>query len=357
ISASDFDFSDAGALMPRVAELSMILREITNASALKERIERHARRETLLRVFQLLLLSVGGTFVSGVIMAGLLWRNMRRSMRAQAELQRHRAELEKTVVARTRELQEALEVERRAKEVYRSFIVTVSHQFRTPVSIIHMIAQRQLRGEETLSNEALQRKFSRILDAAKRLERLLRGFLASASVEGKDISLSRRIVDLNVIAEIAAEQTRQAHPGRILEIGLSETPLRTDGDPVLLEQVVLNLLSNAMKYSDAPAPVRLDTWRDGDRIFCRVKDCGLGIPEAAQDAVFDRFYRAPNVHRLPGVGVGLSLVRDIVSLHGGTVTFTSRMGEGSEFVVAVPAAGEQANESGAHTGNHSLCRG
>lgn len=356
-SAEDFDSADADALMPRVAELSSVLREITNASALKERIDRHARRQTLLRVMQLLLFAVGGTFVTGVIMAGLLWRNMRRAMRAQAELQRHRGELERTVVARTRELREALEVERRAKEVYRSFIVTVSHQFRTPVSIIHMIAQRQLRGDEAALSETLRRKFSRILDAAERLERLLSSFLASASVEGKDITLSRRIVDFNEIVRIAADQTRQANPGRLLELGLATQRLETDGDPVLLEQVVLNLLSNAMKYSDAPSPVRLDTWRDGGRIFCRVTDSGAGIPHAAQGAVFDRFYRAPNVHRLPGVGAGLSLVRDIVSLHGGEVTFTSHMGKGSEFIVAVPATGEHANESGACAGDHSLRRG
>lgn len=235
--------------------------------------------------------------------------------------------------------------------------MTVSHQFRTPVSIIHMIAQRQLRGDEAALSETLRRKFSRILDAAERLERLLSSFLASASVEGKDITLSRRIVDFNEIVRIAADQTRQANPGRLLELGLATQRLETDGDPVLLEQVVLNLLSNAMKYSDAPSPVRLDTWRDGGRIFCRVTDSGAGIPHAAQGAVFDRFYRAPNVHRLPGVGVGLSLVRDIVSLHGGEVTFTSHMGKGSEFIVAVPATGEHANESGACAGDHSLRRG
>ncbi len=326
--------------MPEVAALSSVLRTITNATALEERLDRNTRRETVLRVMRLLLFAVGGTFLTGVVMAGQLWRNMRRSMRAQSELQSHRAALEETIVARTKELQEALEVERRAKEVYRSFIVTVSHQFRTPVSIIHMIAQRQLRSDDASLSDALRRKFRRILDAAERLERLLSSFLASASVEGKDITLSRRIVDLNEIAGIAVEQIREANPDRTLDVRLWKRPLKMDGDPVLLEQVVLNLLSNAVKYSDAPKPVRLETGRNGARIFCRVKDYGAGIPQSAQGAVFDRFYRAANVHRLPGVGVGLSLVRDIVALHGGEVTFTSREGKGSEFTVALPATGE-----------------
>ncbi|WP_288950354.1 HAMP domain-containing sensor histidine kinase [uncultured Paracoccus sp.] len=357
ISASDFDLAEIGTLIPRFSALSSILRDITNALVLKERIERQARRESLQRMFQLLSFAALGTFVSGVVMAGLLWRNMRRSIRAQQELQAHRAELEKTVIARTFELQEALEVERRAKDVYRSFIVTVSHQFRTPVSIIHMIAQRQLRDDSAPLSDALRRKFSRILDAAERLERLLSSFLASASVEGKDISLSRRLIDFNEIAAVAADQIRQANPARRIEVSLAETALLIDADPVLLEQAVLNLLSNAIKYSEAPAPVRLETSCRNGRVLCRVKDSGVGIPHEAQAVVFDKFYRAPNVYRLPGVGVGLSLVRDIVSLHGGEVTFTSQVGEGSEFIIAVPAAGGQADGAESHTSDHSLCRG
>lgn len=357
LSAPDFEVSRSRDLMPNLAAFSTLLREITTATALEERIARHARRENQLRVMQLLLLAVGGVLMTGLVMAGLMWRNMRRAVRAREELQRHREVLEETVVARTRELQEALDVERRAKDVYRSFIVTVSHQFRTPVSIIHMIAQRQLRSETPDLSEGLKRKFSRIFDAAERLERLLNGFLASASVEGKDITLSRRVVDLNDIASIAAEQISEANPGRKLEAALSPQPLRVDADPVLLEQVVLNLLSNAMKYSEAPADVVLATWQEQDRVFCRVTDRGTGIPEGAQGAIFDRFYRAANVHRLPGVGVGLSLVRDIVSLHGGEVSFTSRLGEGSEFTVALPSLGDNANEPGQRKHDDPLHRG
>lgn len=352
-----FDPAQAGALVPRVAALSSVLRQITNATAQDERLDRHTRREALLRVMQLLLLAVGGTFATGLVMAGLMWRNTRRLMRVQAALQGHRAELEQTVAARTRELHDVLMVERRAKEVYRSFIVTVSHQFRTPVSIIHMIAQRQSRAAPALLSPDLRRKFARILDAAERLERLLSGFLASASVEGRDIAATRRIVDLNRIARLAAGQIREAHPDRILALRLAAGALETDGDPVLLEQVLLNLLSNAVKYSDPPAPIRLETGREGGRVFCRVQDHGAGIPPSAQAAVFDRFYRAPNVERLPGAGVGLSLVRDIVSLHGGEVTFTSLLGKGSEFVVVMPATGDQAHATRVPAADHSVCRG
>lgn len=357
MSSSAFGSAQIPDVMPEVVALSDILHRITTATALENRVARHASRENQLRVMHLLLLAVGGVFMSGLVMAAMMWRNMRRAVLAHEELQLHREKLEETVAIRTQELQDALEVERRAKDVYRSFIVTVSHQFRTPVSIIHMIAQRQLRSDDTSLSDGLKRKFSRIFDAAERLERLLSGFLASASAEGKDITLSRRVMDLNVVATIAAEQIAEANRDRVLETRLPEQALRVDADPVLIEQVILNLLSNAMKYSDAPAVVTLETWREEGRIFCRVADHGAGIPEDAQATIFDRFYRAPNVHRLPGVGVGLSLVRDIVSLHGGEVSFTSRLGEGSEFTVALPALGDNENEPGSLRNHDFMYRG
>ena len=356
ILSDNLDFAEIVTLIPPTIALSSVVHDIALAAMQDGRLDRHDRREEMLHAFRLLLLAVFGVFAMGMVMAGLLWRNMRRVMRTQEELTLHRAQLEETVAARTSELRDLLEAERRSKEVYRSFIVTVSHQFRTPVSIIHMIAQRQLRNNAASLPERLQPKFSRILDAAQRLERLLSGFLHSVSSEGQAITLSRRAVDFNQIAETAAVQTQEADPGRILDIRLSETPLPVDGDPVLLEQVVLNLLSNAMKYSHAPAPVRLETWRDGTRVLCRVSDQGLGIPESAQAAIFDRFYRAPNAHTLPGVGVGLSLARDIVLLHDGEITFTSHMGEGTMFIVALPALGDNTDER-ADNGDDPLRRG
>lgn len=174
MSSSVFGPAQIPDVMPEVVALSDILHRITTATALENRVARHVSRENQLRVMQLLLLAVGGVFMSGLVMAAMMWRNMRRAVLAHEELQLHREKLEETVAIRTRELQGALEVERRAKDVYRSFIVTVSHQFRTPVSIIHMIAQRQMRSDDASLSDGLKRKFSRIFDAAERLERLLR---------------------------------------------------------------------------------------------------------------------------------------------------------------------------------------
>ncbi len=341
----------------KTAKLAAILRNLANTTNLQERTERLERRDDQSAAMRLLLTAVLGVFVTGAIMAGLLLRNMRRLVLAQETLERHQASLEGTIATRTRELREALDVERRARDVYRSFIVTVSHQFRTPVSIIHMIAQRQIRGSDTGGPEALRRKFARILDAAERLERLLSGFLSSASAEGKDVTLSRRMLDLNDVVAAAVGQIRDAHPDRTVQTDLGKGLMRLDGDPVLLEQVVLNLLSNAVKYSPPPAPVRVSTRREGHLIQCSVSDQGVGIPADAQPAIFERFYRAPNVHRLPGVGVGLSLAHDIVLRHGGVISFTSQEDVGSTFTVALPETGGRKDEQGRSGGDDPLHRG
>ncbi|MBL4917412.1 sensor histidine kinase [Szabonella alba] len=343
--------------LQRTAELADELRTLSNATNLQERTERLERRDGQSDAMRLLLVAVVGIFVTGALMAGLLLSNIRRLVQARTELQRHQATLEEKIEQRTHALKEALEVERRAKDVYRSFIVTVSHQFRTPVSIIHMIAQRQIRNGGAGMTDDLRRRFVRIFEAAERLEKLMGAFLDSARIDGRAGEASRRDLDLGRLVEDALDQIRAAHPDRVILAELDPGPLKVEGDPVLLEQVLLNLLTNAVKYSSAPAPIHVSTRSQGRILRFCVRDQGVGVPSDAQLAIFDRFYRAPNVHRLPGVGVGLSLARDIVVQHGGVISLTSQEGVGSTFTVALPGAGGRIYDEGEPAGDNSLCRG
>lgn len=151
--------------------------------------------------------------------------------------------------------------------------------------------------------------------------------------------LTRGLLDLNAVADLALRQVRDAHAERTILTECTSEPLMTVGDAVLLEQVIVNLLSNAVKYSPITAPIVLRTWREGDTVRCSVQDRGIGIPAAAQGAIFERFFRAANAHHLPGMGVGLSLSRDIVTLHDGQIGFVSAEGGGSTFTVTLTAAG------------------
>ncbi len=336
IAAPDFAYWDDPAIASLEA-LDRALRKLSNDTVTADRNERGLRHDLQRGTVQLLLLSVLGAFASGVFIAGLLVRNVRQAIRAREDLEHHRAILEETVARRTQELQEALAVERRAKEVYRSFIITVPHQFRTPLSIIHMVAQRQLRDSPAADPATLEKKFRRILESAERLERLVAGIMTVVSMDARE--LTRGLLDLNAVADLALRQVRDAHAERTILAECTSEPLMTVGDAVLLEQVIVNLLSNAVKYSPITAPIVLRTWREGDTVRCSVQDRGIGIPAAAQGAIFERFFRAANAHHLPGMGVGLSLSRDIVTLHDGQIGFVSAEGGGSTFTVTLTAAG------------------
>ena len=351
--------ADLAGVTPILREMNQALREITNGTFLHERSARFERRQVQAQNMTLLLVSGGGIFVIGLMIAGMMWRNLNRAQAAQAQLERHRAALEATIAARTAELREALNVERRANEVYQSFIVTVSHQFRTPVSIIHMIAQRQLRGDDLPPR--LRPKLQRIFDAAERLERLLSGFLASASSHKSD-EIARHALDMKQVVTSAIGQMRLVARDRTLEVDMSPEPIPIEGDAILLEQVILNLLTNAVKYSDPPHPISVHARGEGGRALVSVADRGVGVPEAAGQAIFDRFFRAENVHNRQGAGVGLSFSREAIALHGGEITFRSRDGGGTEFTVALPLSGGkraagQPSDDPLHRGRDPLAGG
>ena len=115
-------------------------------------------------------------------------------------------------------------------------------------------------------------------------------------------------------------------------------PLVLIGDDVRLEQVLQNLIQNAFKYSPAGGVVRVWLERKGDAGCIYVRDQGIGIPAAALPNLFQRFYRAPNVedHQINGMGIGLFVVKEIVQLHGGTISVESQEGVGSTFTVCLP---------------------
>ncbi|WP_068297914.1 sensor histidine kinase KdpD [Pararhodobacter sp. CCB-MM2] len=326
----------------RAIEIAALAHDMAQATYLSERRRGIALRERLLRATTLLRVAVIGGFAAGMVLASLLLRDKRRLLRSAEALQAYQLGLEQTIAERTEALREALEVETRAKEVYRNFVVTVAHQFRTSVSVIHLTAQRQVRSPDEALAPETRRRFVRILDAAARLERLIGGFLDSAVIEQRAIEAHHSRIDFNAVASVAVAQTRAAHPDRRVICRFSCEALLVDGDAVLLEQVVLNLLSNAIKYSAATDPVEVTTRLKQGRILCTVSDHGCGIPPEAQAAIFERFYRAPNAHRHPGLGVGLSLAAQIVRLHGGEIAVRSDIGRGTDFTLSLPSPSKEA---------------
>jgi signal transduction histidine kinase len=165
--------------------------------------------------------------------------------------------------------------------------------------------------------------------------------LDTARADGGRLTLRRERVPLADLVRAAAERFRAANPSRTLELQV-DSSISVEGDEARLGQVLDNLLSNAAKYSPADRPITLRARQDGDWIRLEVVDRGAGIAPEHLPRLFDRFYRVPaqNAAGAPaGVGLGLSIVHDLVEAHGGRVEVASDgPGTGCTFTVSLPAA-------------------
>jgi signal transduction histidine kinase len=144
-------------------------------------------------------------------------------------------------------------------------------------------------------------------------------------------------VDLDALLREIADTMQQTHPSHtILVHGALPTSLL--GDPDRLGQVFTNLLSNAIKYSPDAQTVEMDLSASPETVTVRVRDHGLGIPREQRDKIFERFYRAadPRQRAIPGLGMGLYIVAEIVKRHGGAIVVDSAVGKGSTFTVTFP---------------------
>ena len=339
-----FSLAAARAAGARFGDLSDMLREVVVATMLSERTRRAERLDRVRRTTFVLSVAVLGMFATGALMASQLVRNIRSLDDEQQRLVRHQARLEDTIALRTAEIRDALAVERRAKEVYRSFVMMVSHQFRTPLSVIHMTSQRLTRADPARPPTDLGGKAFKILNAAKRLERLISRVVVSASLDAEGQFCMPEPVDLNDVVRNALRQLRETHPNRVFACSLSADPLPVEVDVILVEQVTVNLMSNAAKYSPDDSRIDIRAMRAGDTAQVRVTDRGMGIPEAVRASIFDKYYRAPNVQHLPGLGLGLHLATEILDLHDGRLDFTSTEGEGSVFTMILPLRGSAGDD-------------
>jgi signal transduction histidine kinase len=219
------------------------------------------------------------------------------------------------------------------------FVSGVSHELRTPLTSIRMFAETLLdRGPE---DRKTQEEFlGTIVEESNRLSRLLGNVLEFSAVEGGKRQYQMRPRDMAEIVQAAIRAIRQRLDSEgftlstEMESGLP--PVSVDGDAI--EQAVLNLLTNAMKYSGQSRDIGLDLRRQGEDILIAVSDRGIGIGPSEQRRIFESFYRgdSPAVEEIPGTGLGLTLVDHIATAHGGSVELESAPGEGSTFTLRIP---------------------
>ncbi|MBA2565345.1 MAG: PAS domain-containing protein, partial [Gemmatimonadetes bacterium] len=222
----------------------------------------------------------------------------------------------------------------------RDFVANVSHEIRTPVTVIRGCAETLIGGAE---DEGERRRFTEIIIRhADRLTDLVDDLLALSSLESTAPPIRPEVLG---VAELLASveeafRLRAAERGIVLDLRAPQPAISLRGDRRLLEQVFSNLLDNALKHTERGGRVTLSAAPDGDAMVFHVADTGCGIPAADLDRVFERFFRVDRARsrKLGGTGLGLAIVKHIVLLHGGRITVRSRLGEGTEFLVRLPGA-------------------
>lgn len=233
---------------------------------------------------------------------------------------------------------------KRADAVRRDFVANASHELRTPLTAIRGFAETLADG--ALRDERMAKRFlDNIADNARRLESLVQDLLELSRAESPDSKVELVPVD---VVQAAAEvlsglESRASRRGQQLELD-GAAAVRARADARALDQVLLNLVDNAIKYTPDHGRIAVGARVDGDRVVVEVRDTGPGIPAPHLDRIFERFYRVDKgrSRAAGGTGLGLSIVRHLVGRMHGEVTVESRVGKGTTFRVILARADEPA---------------
>ncbi|GAB3442437.1 ATP-binding protein [Phycicoccus ginsengisoli] len=228
---------------------------------------------------------------------------------------------------------------RRVEEVRRDFIANVSHELKTPVGGLGLLAEAVLDAKD--DPEAVTRFATRMQVESARLAQLVKEIVDLSRLQVADTLHEPRLVDVTAAVHEAIDYTRVAADAKQIEIVEACAPdLKVFGDEDLLVTAVRNLVGNAVAYSDPGARVAVGGRLHDEMVEITVTDQGFGIPESEQERIFERFYRvdAARSRATGGTGLGLAIVKHICANHGGDVAVWSEEGRGSTFTIRLPAA-------------------
>jgi len=229
---------------------------------------------------------------------------------------------------------------RQLENLRRDFVANVSHELKTPLTSIQGFVEALLDG--ALEDREQAERFLKIIAAqTQRLQNLLEDLLSLSRIEQEAETQQIRL-EAGPIREVLASAVELCRPKaeeKQIPIHLDcPENLQVPRNAALLEQAVVNLLDNAIKYSPESQPVHLQAFQEGQEVVIRVQDHGCGIPPEHLDRIFERFYRVDKARsrKLGGTGLGLAIVKHIALAHGGRVAVQSQVGQGSTFSIYLP---------------------
>lgn len=239
--------------------------------------------------------------------------------------------------------EQELELLRRAVQARDEFISVASHELNTPITPLSLQLQSFIRIIENGTFESvdparIKRMLSTAYSQVERLSRIIRELVDVSRLSGGRLELVEEEVSLEDVARDVIDSFQEELLHRGCEVSISaEVGVRTKSDRNRIEQVFVNLVSNAIKYGQGH-PIVISIYSKGDRACLEVKDHGIGIAFEDQERIFERFERAVPASNYGGLGLGLYIVKEILNLHGGTVHVQSELGAGATFIVELPLA-------------------
>lgn len=252
---------------------------------------------------------------------------------SEMALLRLNAELEEKVKERTQSLSDALNKEKELNELKSRFVSMASHEFRTPLSTILSSAYLVSKYETTEDQPKRDKHIQRIVSSVNMLNDILNDFLSVGKIEEGRIQVrfSEVKIEEAIRGQITEMQTILKKGQKIYYAHKGNESAWLDIS--LLKHILMNLVSNAIKFSPENSQITIRTENDDSNLLLAVKDSGVGISEADQEHLFERFFRGSNVMNIQGTGLGLHIVSKYAELMNGTITFNSEIGKGTEFII------------------------
>jgi two-component system sensor histidine kinase KdpD len=226
-----------------------------------------------------------------------------------------------------------------AEQLRSSLLSAVSHDFRTPLSVITGSASALLEPESKLPPAAQRDLVETIHEEAARLNHLVRNLLDMTRIASGAVRVNKEWQPIEAVVGAALSRVEAPLDGRPVDVAIAPSLPLVPVDAVLIEQVLINLLENAAKYTPPGSPVEISAHQDQKDVVIEVADRGPGIPKELSDKIFEKFYRLPRERAGGGAGLGLAICRGVVEAHGGRIWVKARDGGGAVFCFSLPIEG------------------
>ena len=228
---------------------------------------------------------------------------------------------------------EALTKEKKLGELKSRFVTLASHEFRTPLSTISSSAFLIEKYKETSDDSKRKKHLDRIISAVNNLSNILNDFLNVGKIEEGKVDIQKTTFSIpDFMEKLALEIKSLLKPGQTIHYEHTGDH-DFDLDPSIFKNVMINLISNAIKYSNKSDAIEIKTMTNENHFQVEIKDHGIGIPEEDQEHLMERFFRGKNVMNIPGTGLGLHIVSKYVERMNGDISFVSKLNEGTTFTL------------------------